>query len=189
MNKEVVKKIIIFAVGLALGIVLMKLFAPKVKEKVKTTTMTVVKRDSVTRFDTVRIIKPVAKDSIISRFETVYLPIKQDNKQTADTLIDTLLYTQYVHDTVAVEIPIEQKVYADSTYTAYVSGFRPQLDSIEVYPRTDIVHEYINTTTETVKTVTKRNRFGVGLVGGYGYDGKRFRPFIGVGVSYNIFGF
>ena len=61
------------------------------------------------------------------------------------TKIDTVRYdrpvpvfvrstdTLFVHDTILIR---EQKVYSDSTYTAYVSGYQPNLDSIEVYPKT-----------------------------------------------------
>ena len=44
------------------------------------------------------------------------------------------------HDTTYVEVPITQRCYHDdSLYTAWVSGFLPQLDSIRVYPVTKTV--------------------------------------------------
>lgn len=76
-------------------------------------------------------------------------------------------------------IPITQKTYADSNYTAWVSGYMPRLDSIEVRRR-----EMVRT-----QTVTKRNRFNFGIVGGYGYGflSHRAEPFVGVGVTWNVF--
>ncbi len=78
-------------------------------------------------------------------------------------------------------IPIEQKVYSDSNYTAYISGYRPTLDSIFVYNRTRTI--------EYTKSVTKFRRWNVGITGGYGFGfvSHRLEPFVGIGVTYNIF--
>ena len=54
------------------------------------------------------------------------------------------------------EVPITQKVYEDSSYTAYVSGFHANLDSITI--RNKII---TNTVRETItKTVTKKRKGG-----------------------------
>ena len=64
-----------------------------------------------------------------------------------------------------------------------VSGYRPQLDSIHIYHRT----EYI---TKEIKTVAKPKRWGIGLQAGYGvsFSNKQIQatPYIGIGISYNI---
>ena len=58
-------------------------------------------------------------------------------------IIDTLLLpvpitdTLMLHDTVLVHLPIEQRQYSDPRYTAWVSGYRPQLDSIRIYQQTE----------------------------------------------------
>ena len=91
-----------------------------------------------------------------------------------------------VCDTICVPIPITQREYSDSLYTAWVSGYNPSLDSIEVYSR--VLKETIyNETTITRKE--KSRRWNVGIVGGYGYgfQYRGFEPFIGVGVTYNLF--
>ena len=85
----------------------------------------------------------------------------------------------------SLELEITQKVYSDSTYTAYVSGYRPNLDSIFVRQKviTNTIHETI--------TIEKKKfrRWNVGIIGGYGYgfQSKTFEPFIGVGVSVSLF--
>ena len=104
-------------------------------------------------------------------------------------IIDTLLLpvpitdTLMLHDTVLVHLPIEQRQYSDPRYTAWVSGYRPQLDSIQIYQQT----QYI---TKEVKTVTKPKRWGIGLQAGYGVSisNKQIQatPYIGIGISYNI---
>ena len=81
----------------------------------------------------------------------------------------------------SVEIPIVQKKYADSTYTAWVSGYKPSLDSIEVYRKTVVQRETI-----TLRKISPR--WGIGVTGGYGYGTKNkvFEPFVGIGVYYRI---
>ena len=86
-----------------------------------------------------------------------------------------------LHDTVFVHLPIEQRQYSDPRYTAWVSGYRPHLDSIQIYQ----LKEYI---TKEVKAVTKPKRWGIGLQAEYGvalHDGQiRPAPFIGVSFVY-----
>ena len=81
----------------------------------------------------------------------------------------------------SVEIPIVQKRYADTTYTAWVSGYKPSLDSIEVYRKTVLQREII-----TLRK--KAPRWGIGITGGYGYGSrnKGFEPFVGIGVYFRI---
>lgn len=77
------------------------------------------------------------------------------------------------------------KIYQDSTYTAQVSGSVDcQLDWIETYAKEVIKEVYI---TETVKT--KPKRFGLGVQMGYTYMQNKWRPYIGVGVSWNFIRF
>ena len=65
------------------------------------------------------------------------------------------------HDTLLVEVPIEQKRYDDSLYTAWVSGYQPALDSI-------LLHQCEITTTITKTIVKKAPRLSVGLSVGPG---------------------
>lgn len=133
-----------------------------------------VRSDTVTVVDTIPYRYPVPRDSAVVRYETVRLMV-------ADTARITITDTVRVADSVEVVVPITQRVYGDSTYRAYVSGYRPRLDSIFVYPRTRYV-------TTTVKE--KNRRWGIGLQAGYGYaPGSGMSPYIGIGVSYNLFMF
>lgn len=84
----------------------------------------------------------------------------------------------YNADSAVVELPIEQKVYGDSTYKAWVSGFDARLDSIKLFQPT----KYI-----TITTKQKPSRWNVGLQGGVGITPKGIQPYIGVGVSYKLF--
>lgn len=128
---------------------------------------------------------------------------KVTTREVRDTIHDTVPELKYrnlicfKHDTLTVvekipgdtthvvaEVPIEQKVYSnDSTYTAWVSGYRPNLDSIDIYRKTVYIEREI--------TKTKKQHFVVGPYVGYGYDfaNKTHGPVVGVGVTYNLFGF
>ena len=121
-------------------------------------------------YDTISYYKPIAKDSVVVRYITERLPIVH---------YDTIT----IYDSIAVEIPITQKVYEDSTYKAYVSGYKPSLDSIMVYPSKEV---------QTIKIKPKPKRWGIGVQVGYGLTLQpqpKFAPYVGVGISYNIFNF
>ena len=123
----------------------------------------------------------VVRDTVRERYP-VYV-----ERTVTDTMLVALTGTVTVSDTVYVRLPREQKRYADTNYVAWVSGFRPSLDSIEVYPVTRYV----------TKTVTKmddsRKRWGIGIQAGYGIGltgGKVTGvPYIGVGISYDLIRF
>lgn len=124
----------------------------------------------MTVVDTVTYTLPVARDSVVVRFVTKKLPIVHDT----------------VHpiciDSSDINIPITQKQYCDSTYTAWVSGYEPSLDSIRVYARKDVV---------TINKIIKEppNRFVVSFNVGYGLTQNGLQPYIGIGVGYKLFSF
>lgn len=89
--------------------------------------------------------------------------------------------TLYLHDTIAVPVPIERRVYADSNYRAVVSGWHPSLDSISVYPATKII------TIERERMEKERSRWGLGVQVGAGLSaGGVTAPYVGVGLQYNL---
>lgn len=66
-------------------------------------------------------------------------------------------FTTLQHDTVQVNVPIERRVYAeDSVYRAVVSGWRPRLDSLTIYPTTTTV-----TVTNTILSKPAKWSFGI----------------------------
>ena len=121
--------------------------------------------DTITVYDTV--IMPIAKDSIIIRYQTVKLPIIKTEYET-DTIFKT--------DSVEVQVPISQKVYEDSTYKAFVSGFNTSLDSIF------IKNKYITKTITNTKT--KPTKWGLGATAGYDPINRNFG--VVIGVQFNI---
>lgn len=88
------------------------------------------------------------------------------------------------HDTTFISLPKMVREYGDdSTYFARVSGYKPSLDYIEVYRKTQYV-------TETI--VKERSRWSFGLNAGVGaqYDilhkSVGFGPQVGFGINYNF---
>lgn len=142
----------------------------------------------VTIYDTVKVVKPIAKDSVVVRYITERLPIvdKEDNSPIKDQIVDSneMVTDSNLLDSVQVEIPITQKVYEDSTYKAYVSGFKPSLDSIFVYPRKEV---------QTITNkVDDKSRWSLSVSVGYGLTLTKqptFAPMASVNLSYNIYTF
>lgn len=117
--------------------------------------------------DTVKHITPAPLDgTIVVKTITVKVPV-------ADTVINTVV------DSVLVYLPIEQKEYRDTNYRAWVSGYKANLDSLYVFPETVYVTRYIK------EKATKKWGLGVQAGVGSGYMG--VTPYVGVGVSYNLF--
>lgn len=157
------RSFLFFILGIAVGICIISLIPSTGDGHRSVIHETVV--DTV--IDTVEYPKPVLRDSVVVRHETRRLPTvpASDN--------DTV-----VNDSVEVVIPITQKIYEDSTYKAYVSGYDVTLDSISVYRKTATIRER--------ELITKHSRVGWGIVCGAGYGRQGFSPYIGVGVYYRI---
>lgn len=118
--------------------------------------------------------------------------IRTETKVKTVVKIDTLLIslpmaplltirltdTMRIGDTVVYR---EQAYYEDSLYRAWVSGYRPRLDSLQIFPRT----VYRTVTNDIYHTITpKKKRWGIGLQVGYGYPNGWY---VGVGGGYNLF--
>ena len=99
-----------------------------------------------------------------------------------DTILVPIVDTVHVHDTAYIALGIERKEYRDSTYAAVISGYRPELERIEVYPRTVSI-------TKTITETARNRRFGLGIHAGYGVTSEGLSPYVGAGLSYNLFTF
>ena len=134
-------------------------------------------RTTKTVYDTIPVFvaTPIPRDSTVIRYATVTVPVF-DTIRThyADTLYS---------DSVSVTLPITQKVYKDSTYEAWVSGYMPVLDSIRIFQPTTVITNTITKTDVRYKT----KRWGIGVQAGIGVTPSKIEPYIGIGVTYNIF--
>lgn len=130
--------------------------------------------DSITYVDTVSFLVPVPVDSVVIRYKTVTLPVKDSSSIKLNSAGNNV----NAQDSVNVVIPIIQKEYKDSTYHAWVSGYEPAIDSIYVYPKHTII---------TKNIPSRMKRWGLGIQTGIGMYGDKISPFVGIGISYNIF--
>ena len=128
----------------------------------------VVERDTVWKDTT--IYQPQAAETI-NTGRVVYIKVPHPTAEPSDT----------VHDTINVAVPIMQKRYDDSLYTAWVSGFEPALDSINIHQR-----EVLTTVTKTVVQPAPRLSVGVQAGAGIGIFSRQPDIYIGVGGQLNL---
>ena len=123
-----------------------------------------IKGDTVHIRDTLRdtILQPVKET--LKRIDTVYLPIMIDI--TTDRTVEG--------DSIPVLVPITSKEYKTDDYRAVVSGYKPSLDSMEIYRDKGFI---------TLTPLQKKKRLGLGLQIGYGYP---TGGYIGIGLNYNL---
>lgn len=126
----------------------------------------VIEHDTLWR-DTI-INKPVAADSTKTG-EIVYIRIPYpvpSGCQGTGTWQDSATYqSPGIPDSLEIPIPIEQKRYEDSLYTAWVSGFRPALDSIRLHQP-----EVVTTITRTIVKPAPRLSVGPSVGPGISID-------------------
>ena len=128
--------------------------------------------DTVTQNDTI-VIKSI--DTItIEKAKIIYRDVH---------ILDTI----FVKDT---SLFVEQKVYCDSISTIYISGVKPEIDSIEYRIPKDTVQIY----TEKIQTVKEKdnffkNRFVVtaGVYAGYGLLNRKPDIYVGLGFGIRIY--
>jgi hypothetical protein len=86
------------------------------------------------------------------------------------------------HDTLLVEVPIEQKRYDDSLYTAWVSGYQPALDSILLHQP-----EVVTTITRTITKPAPRWSIGPSVGAGISITGQQQAGiFVGFTAQYRL---
>jgi hypothetical protein len=170
MEKDRISTLELFvAVGIALLFFWFGWNAGKKETTDKPTTDTVI----LTYVDTFYFERPTEVVRYITRHDTIVC-----TDTTIKIVIDTIS-----GDSTAI-IPIERAIYQDSTqnakYTAYLSGFRANLDSIQINCLQ----------TETIITKIEREKarkFGFGVQLGVGLSPQGIAaPYLGVGVQYRI---
>lgn len=126
-----------------------------------------IRRDTVRLRDTVVIDRPVAAErvtvgSILARGVIV-----------TDTCAA-------LPDSVEVSLPVERVRYAGDRYEAWVSGYRPSLDSLRIYGEDKVVSSVIARGRRT------RRRWGFGAAAGVAVTFKGIGPGIVVGLTYSF---
>ena len=161
-------KTFVFLIGLLCGILICFYFTglkPKDKEYI-----TLIDTIYSERIDTLFYEKPVLTYKKIIKHDTI--------KFTNEVV-------KQVNDTVFLDLPITQKVYSDSSFIAYVSGYNPSLDSINIFQKdkTILINQNIIN--------NKKKRFSIGPMVGIGYDfsNNKISPTVGLSIQYNLISF
>ena len=165
VNMNTWRAILIGACAVLLGGLLFFLgrwTAPAPEESVETVVVT----DTLTIRDTITKVKPVPQTRVVR--DSIYVAVRD---------------TVTVRDTCYMALPREVKTYQDERYYAEVSGYQPNLDRIDIFEQTKII------TNDKTTTVTRKTRWGIGIQVGAGVTIDKqpeWRPYVGVGLSYNL---
>lgn len=127
--------------------------------------------------------KTCKKKEIIHDIETVIdtiiqpIPVPQYIVDVGEVEIpfpmDAIVKKDTIKDTVYINIPIQRKTYQTDDYRAVISGYRPNLDTMTIYHKREIIYE-------------KSRRWGLGITAGYGLSKDGFSPCLSMGVFYRI---
>lgn len=150
-------------IAIFLAMLVVCFFAGRWSKPAKENTTIVERRDTVWASDTLVVDRPV------------YV-----RQKVVDTMLVPVHDTISLHDTTFVALERTQKEYSGEDYRAWVSGYNPALDRIEVFPKTAYI---TNTVTEPAR------KWGIGVQAGCGVGKDGFTPYVGIGVSYNIIRF
>lgn len=120
---------------------------------------------------------------------------KTDTSTLHDTIRDSIPYPVYetviqtvpelfpvyitlggdtIREPVYIPVPITQKEYRTEDYRLSISGYKPNLDYIEVYRKTEQITKVVD------------RRFGIGITAGYGIGRNGLSPYVGIGGFYRI---
>lgn len=108
----------------------------------------------------------------------VHEPIREE-VWVVDSVKIEIRDTLRLRDTLFVVLPREIVRWEDSLSVIWASGVRPSIDSVKY----TIPSYYI----EMVKVEKQRSRWGIGVQAGLSAGAQGIYPYIGIGVSYNLF--
>lgn len=129
-------------------------------------------------------IKPVSEPQTIERVITKVDTLRLENPPYLTRYVRDTIYvpvdTVRLRDTLYVQLPREVKEYGDDNYYARVSGYRPELEEIQVYNR--VYTRYLI----PAEQPKKDKRWGLGIQAGVGVSPGGLQPYLGAGISYNF---
>lgn len=127
-----------------------------------------IRRDTVRLRDTVVIDRPVAADRVAAGHMLAKAEVVATDTSTATP------------DSVEVRLPVERVRYAGDRYEAWVSGYRPSLDSLRIYGEDRVISSVI------ARGRHARRRWGFGAAAGVAVTPKGIGPGIVVGLTYSF---
>jgi hypothetical protein len=141
------------------------LFSGAMYQRATTQPVETIVRDTVTVRDTVRMEVPKPVYVAVVHYDTVPAPTAADSVDNAATGLG-------LSQAGAIVVSIEQKTYSTPDYKAVIEGWRSNLVSMEVYPKTTTIRETV--------TKLKAPRWSITVGPGVGWDGQKIRPYVGV---------
>ena len=128
----------------------------------------------------------VEKHDTLWRDTTITKPTPTASTQTGRTIFIPYIVSETdtieAHDTLMVEVPVEQKRYDDSLYTAWVSGYQPALDSIRLHQP-----EVVTTVERTIVKPAPRWSIGPAVGAGVSITGQQQAGiFVGFTIQYRL---
>lgn len=136
-------------------------------------------REPITKEVKVEVVKNDTVIDFIRNYDTVYIEkTKYKDRYHYDTVM--VENNVYVRDTIK-EYDFNEKDYDLSVYAVKLDKYK-----LDIHAK-----DTITFTKTEIKTVVKpkKNLISVGIIGGYGYgfNSKRVEPFIGAGITLNLF--
>lgn len=128
--------------------------------------------------------KPPKVETIIER-DTTYMRVHvRDTIFLAETRffskIDTVLvYVEGEKVLVPTELKFERKTYATENYSLDITGYKPELERIELFPIRETIHERVT------QTITKTPTWQAGLVVGTQYGINEWNSYLGARARVN----
>lgn len=141
-----------------------------------------IKADTLFIRDTSSFTEPKYEPSPEVLVKEIPVPVYVADSSAIDSLLNECARLERVGDSLKLVLLRVQRHYSDSTFDAWVSGVDPRLDSIKTYQTNMVI------TKEIPVIRVKRTRWGLGVQAGMGACKDGLTPYVGVGVSYNLFG-
>lgn len=138
--------------------------------------------DTVWKADTEYIDKPVPYEVKPSGVEMWPIGTLAQLKAKLDSLSAVTPDTAYVE----IPVPIETKLYQDSTYRAQVSGWHPSLDWLEVYQKTAYITNYVDRPVEYKESMSAFGEAGASFSQRYARAGLRYDGTIYGPIKYTL---
>ena len=121
--------------------------------------------DTVIVRDTIEIKVPEPTEVKIIKKDTVYLP------------------SPTLNDSIDIVLPLEEKIYGDSTFRAVIQGYNPILKEITIYPTNTTIKK---TNIVTVDKFKYKPNISLSVGYGYGIIHKQNDLFVGITLSIPI---
>ena len=120
------------------------------------------KTDTFIRVDTIR--------------DSIPYPVYETVIQTVPELFPVYITLggDTIREPVYIPVPITQKEYRTEDYRLSIPGYKPNLDYIEIYRKTEQITKVVD------------RRFGIGITAGYGIGRNGLSPYVGIGGFYRI---